>query len=62
MQAIKMLKPKSDVIDEFETLVSDVSNQIHNLSSQNRKLREARDGLLPRLVSDEVDVSELDVR
>ena len=33
-----------------------------NLRRQNRALREARDLLLPRLVSGELDVSELDLQ
>ena len=32
-----------------------------NLRKQNRVLREARDLLLPRLVSGELDLSELDL-
>ena len=34
---------------------------IGNLAAQNEVLREARDLLLPRLVSGELDVSELDL-
>ena len=34
---------------------------VKDLRKQNRLLREARDLLLPRLVSGELDVSELDL-
>jgi type I restriction enzyme, S subunit len=57
-----LLKPSFEIQSLFSDEIVLIDNQIANLNSQNRKLREAHDGLLPRLVSGEVDVSELDVR
>ena len=45
----------------FWELVDPMVNQIRVLMKQNIYLREARDILLPRLISGELDVSELDI-
>jgi type I restriction enzyme, S subunit len=57
-----IILPSSDILDSFHTIVKDMVSQSALLRHENDKLREARDSLLPRLVSGEVDVSELDVR
>ena len=45
----------------FVQAVAPVARLIDNLLGQNRNLRLARDLLLPRLISGEVDVSEMDI-
>jgi type I restriction enzyme S subunit len=42
--------------DEFTEQVKDVFSQIDNLSIQNMKLAQARDLLLPKLMSGELTV------
>lgn len=54
-------EPPSHVSAEFEERVAPMSALRRNMSQQNRVLREARDLLLPRLVSGELDVSDLDL-
>lgn len=54
-------EPPSHVSAEFEERVAPMSALRRNMSQQNRVLREARDLLLPRLVSGELDVSELNL-
>lgn len=54
-------EPPSHVSAEFDERVEPMSALRRNLSQQNRVLREARDLLLPRLVSGELDVSDLDL-
>ena len=60
MESIVLLRPTSLVAEEFEAVVTPLADLVANLSQQNIALREARDLLLPRLVSGELDVSELD--
>ena len=52
--------PTHDVELAFSETVGPMKYLRKNLATQNRVLREARDLLLPRLVSGELDVSELD--
>lgn len=54
-------EPPSSLAMEFEKRVESMSGLRGNLSQQNRVLRDARDLLLPRLVSGELDMSELDL-
>lgn len=60
MESILLLKPDCSLAESFEAVSAPMADLIANLSKQNRALREARDLLLPRLVSGELDVSELD--
>ena len=51
--------PTQDVERAFNETVEPMDSLRKTLAAQSRKLREARDLLLPRLVSGELDVSEL---
>ena len=53
--------PGREVADWFNVKVNAIFQLSANLLKQNRVLREARDLLLPRLVSGELDVSELNL-
>ncbi|MYI29863.1 MAG: hypothetical protein F4119_00635 [Acidimicrobiia bacterium] len=53
--------PTRDVEQAFREALEPMNRLRKNLAAQNRVLREARDLLLPRLVSGELDVSELDL-
>ncbi|MCH8294562.1 restriction endonuclease subunit S [Candidatus Poribacteria bacterium] len=55
-----MIPPKS-ISQRFSALVQDIVPQIHNLIFRNRNLRQTRDLLLPKLISGELDVSDLDI-
>jgi type I restriction enzyme S subunit len=48
--------PPKRLLDAFDEIVEPVFSQIHNLRQQNQKLRAARDLLLPRLMSGEIEV------
>jgi len=52
-----LLLPKSEKIATFEEISKPIDQQITNLHMQNVRLSEARDLLLPRLMSGEIDVS-----
>lgn len=53
--------PTEAVSNAFATVVRPMFELVGNLASQSRVLQQARDLLLPRLVSGELDVSELDM-
>lgn len=52
----KFLIPERNLMMRFEKIVSQMDKQIENLDSKNKKLIEARDRLLPKLMSGEVEV------
>jgi type I restriction enzyme S subunit len=53
--------PPSPIESEFSTVVRPMIDLAANLASQNANLRATRDLLLPKLVSGEIDVSNLDI-
>ena len=48
--------PSNDILDGFSKMSSPIINRIRNLSTQIRNLSEARDRLLPKLMSAEIEV------
>ena len=57
LRSQKMLAPNPELMDEFTGSIKPMYEQIANLCQQNTRLREARDLLLPRLLSGEVQLS-----
>ena len=53
---IKIILPSENVLSEFHQAIDPVFNQIALLSDQNQKLTQARDLLLPRLMSGAIEV------
>ena len=51
------LQPPQSVLDQFEQAVKDSFAQIETLCNQNEQLARARDLLLPKLMSGQLDVS-----
>lgn len=56
-----ILIPPAEKIDEFETLVSFIDLTIRNNYNEIHRLNQMRDTLLPKLISGEVDVSNIDL-
>ncbi len=56
VKAMPVLLPPKKVINDYKKDVQNDFNLIQNLLKQNTKLREARDILLPRLMSGEIEV------
>lgn len=54
--ALSVVQPSEDVLQRFEVIVSGLYQQIAVLVKQNRLLTEARDALLPKLMSCEIAV------
>ncbi len=61
-KAIPFVMPSRNLIDEFTEMVTPIFKQIDNLIMKNQNLRKTRDLLLPKLISGEIDVSDLDIR
>lgn len=57
-----ILVPPDELLDKFNGIVSDLFNLKHNLLDKNQNLSKTRDLLLPKLISGEIDVSDLDIR
>ena len=53
--------PSEDAIAAFEAIVRPMDNMIRTNYEENCRLQELRDALLPRLMSGEVDVSDIDI-
>ena len=56
LKKMKILKPSSKIMKNYCAVLKSSSLQIQNLELQNQKLKEARDILLPRLMSGEIAV------
>lgn len=61
MESIEILSASSKIMKQFEELVEPLERQIDNLTKKSTFLRLTRDLLLPKLISGEMDVSELDI-
>ena len=53
--------PPKEIITDFNYAVSPMIRKIQNSFFENKALKETRDALLPRLMSGELDVSEIDL-
>jgi len=56
-----VIKPGNDVIVRFSQVIQPEMELILNILKKNTTLRRTRDLLLPKLISGELDVSELDI-
>jgi len=54
MQAHEVLRPSGQVLEAFNRLIVPITEQLRNLTFQTRKLRTARDRLLPKLMNGEI--------
>lgn len=56
-----IIVPNKGVVQKFDKIIINIFNQIKNLSQQNTNLKQVRDLLLPRLISSEIDVENLNI-
>ena len=56
-----ILIPSDDILDEFERIVAPMDLTIRNNYDEICRLQDIRDTLLPRLMSGELDVSDIDI-
>lgn len=60
-ESLPVVIPSDEILQSFHFLIAASFNQIRNLQQKNIMLQEARDLLLPRLISGELDVSEVEM-
>jgi type I restriction enzyme S subunit len=53
--------PPQQLLEPFNGFMQDTVTELHNFVFKNRNLRRTRDLLLPKLISGELDVSNLDI-
>lgn len=58
----EVIVPPSNLTEDFNSAIKPIFNQISILLFKNQNLRKTRDLLLPKLISGEIDVSDLDIR
>jgi type I restriction enzyme S subunit len=61
MERIECLYPPKEHLVRFEKICLPIAEQLAALGKKNRILRQTGDLLLPKLISGELDVSELDI-
>ena len=61
LNAMELYIPDSDTFAKFESIVAPMYQTIQQNTQESGKLTELRDSLLPRLMSGELDVSDLDL-
>lgn len=61
MNKVAILLPDKDILCDFEALSGQLMSQYEANLQENSKLAELRDILLPKLMSGELDVSDIDL-
>ncbi len=61
LENVKVIIPNSNIMLTYEYLTYDINQKITNQSRQIRMLTDLRDTLLPKLMSGEIDVSEVEL-
>lgn len=59
--AFEFFLPNNDILDQFDEATSPMIDQIVVNCLENKRLAELRDSLLPRLMTGELDVSDIDL-
>lgn len=61
IENIEILVPKAEILTQFETLVNPLFMETMVLKEKNAILKQTRNLLLPRLISGEIDVENLEI-
>lgn len=61
LKKVPAIIPSKDTLSTFDKLIQPVFSQIRNLRDENARLADLRDALLPKLMSGELDVSDIDL-
>ena len=61
LNRIPILSPPHGLLERFDKMIAPIFDNIATLDLKNTNLRQTRDLLLPKLISGEIDVSELDI-
>jgi len=61
LKRLIVVEPINSLREEFEKVINPIFSQRKTLNKQNKKLKETRDLLLPKLISGKIDVEEITV-
>ena len=61
LKKVPAIIPSKEALSAFDDLIQPVFAQIRNLRDENAHLADLRDTLLPRLMSGELDVSDIEI-
>ena len=61
LKKVPAIIPSKDALSAFDELIQPIFSQIRNLRDENASLADLRDTLLPKLMSGELDVSDIDL-
>ncbi len=59
LNAMEIVIPPASVLEEFESLVAPMYRAMQENDAQSKKLADLRNALLPKLMSGEIDVSDI---
>lgn len=60
LNKVPVVIPSADELRQFDDCIQPIFAEIRNLRNENTKLNDLRDGLLPKLMTGELDVSNID--
>ena len=61
LKKVPIIIPSITELEVFDSAIQPIFSQIRNLRAENDCLAATRDTLLPKLISGELDVSEIDI-
>ena len=61
LKKVSAIIPSKDALSAFDELIQPIFSQIRNLRDENARLIDLRDALLPKLMSGELDVSNIEL-
>ena len=61
LSSLEVMYPSNKLITSFETIVKPIDILLMNLLYENENLKQTRDILLPRLISGEIDVENMEI-
>ena len=61
LKKVPAIIPPVEVLSQFDDIIQPIFAEIRNLRSENQRLSSIRDSVLPKLISGDIDVSEIDI-
>ena len=62
VKGLTIVLPQKEYIEKFDNLVNSMVSEIFKLCIKNQTLKQTRDLLLPRLISGEIDVENMEIK
>ena len=59
LESLKCIIPPNDIISKFETVASSYDNEVYSMFQESENMKVLRDTLLPKLMSGELKISEI---